>query len=123
MGAITKEIDDAEKMAAAKEETVLKQRMLDALDSEMLVSWAHAKHLKSSLGDQLTPEISEHIDKKPTLSDHIIRQECIAASIRTKFVEQANQVVLVFEGALKQAETEELNKHGLHLTIENRSKL
>lgn len=114
---MTKEIYEAEKMTAAKKETVMKQRLLDALDSDMLLSWAHSEDLKKSLGEHLTPEISEYIDGKRTLRTCITQQENIAKSMKTNFVEQANEIIVSFEDTLNSVDVEEFNNCGLRLTI------
>ena len=83
-------------MALAKKETILRQRLLDALDSDTVLYLAHATYLKRMLGDHLSPEISDFIDGKPELFDkikQITRQEWDAVS-------SVQIVVAIFSGAI-----------------------
>ena len=51
----------------AKLEQQKKEKIIDLLDADVLTSKSDADWLKESLQEQLTPEISEYIDGKPTL--------------------------------------------------------
>ena len=52
-----------------------KEKIIALLDADVLTSKADADWLKESLQEQLTPEISEYIDGKPTLEGIIKERE------------------------------------------------